>query len=77
MAHVGHPVLGDPDYGQGFRTKANRLPEPLRAMVRAFPRQALHARLLGFDHPATGEHVRFEAQLPADMAALVDGLRTL
>ncbi len=77
MAHIGHPVLGDPDYGQGFRTKANRLPEPLRGMVQAFPRQALHARLLGFDHPATGEHMRFEAELPADMAALVEAFRAL
>ncbi len=77
MAHIGHPVLGDPDYGQGFRTKANRLPEPLRGMVQAFPRQALHARLLGFDHPATGEHMRFEADLPADMAALVEAFRAL
>ena len=30
MAHIGHPVIGDPDYGQAFRTKANRLPEPLQ-----------------------------------------------
>ena len=30
MAHIGHPVIGDPDYGQAFRTKANRLPEPLK-----------------------------------------------
>lgn len=77
MAHLGHPVVGDPDYGQAFRTKANRLPEPLRAQVKALPRQALHARLLGFDHPASGEHMRFEADLPADMAALVEGLRAL
>ena len=77
MAHIGHPVLGDPDYGQGFRTKANRLPERLRDLVKAFPRQALHARLLGFDHPATGEHMRFEADLPADMAVLVEGFRGL
>ncbi len=77
MAHLGHPVVGDPDYGQAFRTKANRLPEPLRAQVKASPRQALHARLLGFDHPASGEHMRFEADLPADMAALVEGLRAL
>lgn len=77
MAHIGHPVVGDPDYGQAFRTKANRLPEPLRALVKAFPRQALHARLLGFDHPASGRHMHFEAELPADMAALVEGFRAL
>lgn len=77
MTHIGHPVIGDPDYGQAFRTKANRLPEPLKGMVRAFPRQALHARLLGFDHPASGEHMLFEAEMPADMAALVQALRAL
>ena len=53
MAHIGHPVIGDPDYGKAFRTKANRLPEPLRTAVAGFPRQALHARLLAFRHPQT------------------------
>ncbi len=53
MAHIGHPVIGDPDYGQAFRTKANRLPEPLNDKVKSFPRQALHAGLLAFRHPAT------------------------
>ena len=37
MAHIGHPVVGDPDYGKAFRTKANRLPEPLRTAVASFP----------------------------------------
>ena len=37
MAHIGHPVIGDPDYGKAFRTKANRLPEPLRTAVAGFP----------------------------------------
>lgn len=77
MAHLGHPVIGDADYGQAFRTKANRLPEPLRGEVVAFPRQALHAWLLGFTHPATGELMRFEAAPPADMAALLAGFRAL
>jgi len=77
MAHIGHPVIGDPDYGQAFRTKANRLPEPLRELVRNFPRQALHAGLLGFHHPTTGEPMRFTAPMPADMAAIADGLRRL
>ncbi len=77
MAYAGHPVVGDPDYGQAFRTKANRLPEPLRAMTKDFPRQALHAKLLAFSHPATGETMRFEAPMPADMAELVAGFRGL
>lgn len=77
MAHIGHPLIGDRDYGQAFRTKANRLPEPLSSLVSAFPRQALHARLLAFRHPATHILMRFEAPMPADMAALIDGFRTL
>ncbi len=75
MAHVGHPVVGDPDYGQAFRTKANRLPEPARSLAKNFPRQALHAQLLAFPHPVTGEMMRFEAELPEDMAELVAAFR--
>src|SRR5690606_28617636 len=77
MAHIGHPVVGDPDYGQAFRSKANRLPEPLRTMAKDFPRQALHAKLLAFPHPVTREMMRFEAPMPAEMAHLVDGFRAL
>lgn len=77
MAHIGHPVIGDPDYGQGFRTKVNRLPEPLRGMVQTFPRQALHARMLAFEHPATHIQLRFETPLPGDMAALVAEFRRM
>lgn len=75
MAHIGHPLIGDREYGSAFFTKANRLPEPLRANVDAFPRQALHAWLLAFDHPASGERMRFETPLPADMQPLVDQFR--
>jgi 23S rRNA pseudouridine1911/1915/1917 synthase len=77
MAHIRHPVIGDPDYGQAFRTKANRLPEPLKSLAKDFPRQALHAKLLAFPHPASGGIMRFEAPIPADMAALVAGFRNL
>ncbi|MER8768335.1 RluA family pseudouridine synthase [Mesorhizobium sp. M0960] len=77
MAHIGHPVIGDPEYGQAFRTKANRLPAPLTSKVKAFPRQALHARLLAFRHPDTHLSMRFEAPIPWDMENLVDGFRKL
>ena len=77
MAHTGHPVIGDPEYGQAFRTKANILPEPLRTMTKDFPRQALHAKLLAFRHPSSGAMMRFEAAMPADMAGLVAGFRKL
>jgi 23S rRNA pseudouridine1911/1915/1917 synthase len=75
MAHIGHPLIGDPEYGGAFRTKANRLPEETRAVVNGLHRQALHAFLLQFEHPVTGEVMRFEAPVPADMQAVIDALR--
>lgn len=69
MAHAGHALIGDPVYG-GRR----KLPKSLG--IDAFPRQALHAATLGFDHPATGERLRFDADLPADMQDLVTKLRS-
>jgi 23S rRNA pseudouridine1911/1915/1917 synthase len=77
MAHIGHPVVGDPDYGLAFRTKANRLSEPLKSRVNAFPRQALHAWLLEFRHPTTHLTMRFEAPIPKEMEELVGGFRKL
>lgn len=71
MAHIGHPLIGDPGYGRAFKTKANRLPEDIRDAVNGFSRQALHAQLLAFRHPVTDEVMRFEAPLPDDMAALL------
>ncbi|MCO5064748.1 MAG: RluA family pseudouridine synthase [Rhizobiaceae bacterium] len=77
MAHIGHPLVGDRDYGQSHRTKANRLPQPLQQQVLDFPRQALHARLLAFRHPATDILMSFEAPIPRDMEELIDGFRAL
>jgi 23S rRNA pseudouridine1911/1915/1917 synthase len=77
MAYIGHPVIGDPDYGRAFRTKVNRLPEPLRGAVAGFPRQALHARLLAFRHPRTHISMSFEAAVPGDMGALIVGFGNL
>ena len=77
MAAIGHPVIGDRAYGSGFVTKVSLLPEPARSLVAAFPRQALHAYVLGFEHPVTGEEMRFESSLPDDMAALVAALKLL
>ena len=77
MASIGCPVIGDRAYGPGFVTKANRLPEPARDLAGHFPRQALHARLLAFEHPETGEEVRFESPLPQDMSTLVTAFKAL
>ncbi|WP_428030978.1 RluA family pseudouridine synthase [Ancylobacter sp.] len=70
MAHVGHPLLGDSIYSGGQRTRAHRLGEPAGAALEALGRQALHAARLGFEHPATGEFLLFESELPADLARL-------
>jgi 23S rRNA pseudouridine1911/1915/1917 synthase len=75
LTHIGHPLLGDELYGSGFKTKANRLPEPAKAALAALARQALHAAVLGFEHPRTGDTLRFESPLPADMAELLRALR--
>ncbi|WP_246748662.1 RluA family pseudouridine synthase [Rhizobium setariae] len=75
MAHIGHPLVGDPEYGGAFRTKSNRLPDAAKSVVSSFPRQALHAYLLQFEHPRSGEIMRFEAPLPEDMLALIEALK--
>ncbi|HEY7299516.1 MAG TPA: RluA family pseudouridine synthase [Xanthobacteraceae bacterium] len=70
LAEIGHPLLGDPVYGPGFKTKAARLSSTAAAALAALNRQGLHACFLAFEHPATGEHLEFESPLPADLAAL-------
>ena len=70
MAHIGHPLVADQLYAAGFATKINRLPDAARQAVSALGRQALHAAELGFEHPVTGEEMRFEAPLPPDLEAL-------
>ncbi len=77
MAHIGYPVVGDRVYGQAFRTKSNRLPEPLKSAVKALQHQALHARFLAFRHPTTNSLMRFEVPLPRDMRELVEGFHNL
>ena len=75
LAHSGHPLLGDALYGAGFRTKASLLPEAAQDALIRLDRQALHAALLGFAHPRTGETLRFESPDPPDLAALITALR--
>ena len=76
LAHAGHPLIGDHVYG----TRAGRAAArsgAAGAAVFSFPRQALHARLLGFVHPASGERLEFESPLPADMTGLIENLELL
>jgi 23S rRNA pseudouridine1911/1915/1917 synthase len=73
LAHVGAPCLGDPIYGAGAPAPAVRA-----AVVNSgLRRQALHAAVLGFLHPITGEALRFETPLPADMAKLEAALEAI
>lgn len=75
MAHIGHPVMADPVYASGYKTKVAKLPEKARAAHDAMRRQALHAAVLGFTHPVTGEDLRFESKLPKDMEKLAKSMR--
>ena len=77
MTHIGHALIGDPLYGGGGGKRVKELPEAVRNAIAAFPRQALHAAVLGFRHPVTGENHRFESPLPADLSTLVETLRSV
>jgi 23S rRNA pseudouridine1911/1915/1917 synthase len=70
LAHIGHPLLGDDTYGPGFKTKAALLAESAREALAALGRQALHAHILGFQHPETRETLSFKSRLPDDLARL-------
>ncbi|MGH6802389.1 MAG: RluA family pseudouridine synthase, partial [Methyloceanibacter sp.] len=74
LAHIGHPLIGDPLYGQGFKSKLRKLPEPLRGKL-ALDRQALHAARLAFAHPVTGTLLKFNSPLPADLAEIVEAFK--
>ncbi|MDF1769533.1 RluA family pseudouridine synthase [Maricaulis sp.] len=75
MGHINSPLLGDPVYGQ----KRGRLLEhdDESGTLKTFRRQALHAAILGFKHPVTGEALRFETDLPDDMKRVEAILETL
>ena len=76
LAHLGHPLMGDPVYGPGFKTKAARLPKAAAAALAGLGRQALHAYLLVIEHPITGKALEFRSELPADLARLRHSLGT-
>jgi 23S rRNA pseudouridine1911/1915/1917 synthase len=70
LAHIGHPLLGDPVYAPGFKSKATRLPPAAQAALKALGRQALHAYLLMIQHPVSGELLEFRSELPGDLRRL-------
>ena len=70
LAAIGHPLLGDAVYGGGFKTKANHLAPEARFALKALGRQALHAYLLGIEHPSQGTNLEFRSELPDDLLRL-------
>jgi 23S rRNA pseudouridine1911/1915/1917 synthase len=79
LSHLGHPLIGDTTYGRARHVPRAKTAEQEKAFaaVREFPRQALHAFVLGFKHPTTGERLRFECSWPADLAELIASLSAL
>ena len=80
MASLGHPLFNDRRYGGSEIRKGTiyaKYQQFIRNCFEICPRQALHARTLGFRHPSTGEWIRFESELPADMTALLEKWRKM
>jgi 23S rRNA pseudouridine1911/1915/1917 synthase len=78
MKHIGHPLFNDDFYGGDLIVKGTVFTKYKQFVDNCFqicPRQALHARTLGFVHPITGEQMHFEAELPADMATVIEKWR--
>lgn len=74
MAHLKHPIVGDPLYGGALKLPKGAT-DALTAALRGFKRQALHAQVLEFTHPTTGASLRCEAPLPDDLQQLLEALR--
>lgn len=79
LSHRGNPLVGDPTYGRatGRRDAVSGLDGDIKRRIGDFNRQALHARVLGFIHPTTGQHIDFKTELPDDMAHLKEILESL
>src|SRR5690606_26982227 len=79
MKHIGHPLFNDAQYGGDRVLKGTVFTKYKRFVENCFdllPRQALHAAMLEIDHPATGQRMKFESPLPADMEAVLACWRT-
>lgn len=73
MTHLNHPLVGDKTYSRFRLTKGAS--QEMSDALREFPRQALHARRLGLEHPETGEYMEWEVPLPEDMEQLLEAVR--
>jgi 23S rRNA pseudouridine1911/1915/1917 synthase len=76
LSAAGHPVVGDPTYGGGAPRGAAG-PRGIRPLLRKMARPALHAALLGFEHPESGERMRFESPLPPELSDFLAGLEAM
>ncbi len=74
MTHIGHPIIGDPVYGRRTPARKNALSEEAARLTGILNRQALHAAVIGFEHPKTGERLNFSSELPRDMKRIVSVL---
>lgn len=79
LTHLGHPLIGDQQYGRTRLAPRPRTDAEANAFTKAvhFPRQALHAAVLGFQHPTLHKTLHFQSPWPADFAELVEALRGL
>jgi 23S rRNA pseudouridine1911/1915/1917 synthase len=79
LTHLGHPLIGDPSYGKSRQAPRPKTTAQEMAFTAAtnFPRQALHAYILGFQHPTLHKTMRFESPWPPDFAELISALRSL
>ena len=79
MKHIGHPLFNDERYGGNEILKGTHFSKYKQFVNNCFevcPRQALHAKTLGFVHPRTGENMFFTSELPEDMVSLLDKWRS-
>lgn len=75
LAHIGHPVFGDPTYGGRSNTWSGlegKKAQHAQNLLKIISRQALHAKTIGFVHPKTKEQVKFESELPEDMREVLE-----
>jgi 23S rRNA pseudouridine1911/1915/1917 synthase len=80
MKHIGHPLFNDARYGGDQILRGVQFSKYKQFIQNCFatcPRQALHARTLGFTHPRTGEQMDFTSELPEDMTALLEKWRKI
>ena len=75
MAHLGCPLLGDTTYGSGFKASMSKLGEAAQAALLKLDGQALHAQMLGFEHPSSGRAEKFTAEPPYEINKLIQCLR--